>query len=105
MPAGLLESELFGHVRGAFTGAIASHTGQLTLADGGTLFLDGIGDMPLELQPKLLRLLQEREFEPVGSTRTTRVDVRFIAATNRDLWKMVHDRSFHDILDYRVSSF
>jgi formate hydrogenlyase transcriptional activator len=105
MPAGLLESELFGHVRGAFTGSIASHTGRLTLADGGTLFLDGIGDMPLELQPKLLRLLQEHGFETVGSTRTTRVDVRFIAATNVDLWQMVQDRKFREDLYYRLNSF
>jgi formate hydrogenlyase transcriptional activator len=105
MPSGLLESELFGHERGAFTGAVASHLGRFALADGGTLFLDEIGDMSLDLQPKLLRVLQEHEFEPLGSTRTTRVDVRVVTATNRDPRQMVRDREFREDLYYRLNIF
>jgi len=94
IPTGLLESELFGHERGAFTGAIAQRIGRFELADRGTLFLDEVGDIPLELQPKLLRVLQEQEFERLGSTHTRRVNVRLVAATNADLSKMVEDRQF-----------
>src|ERR1700675_3377679 len=105
MPAGLLESELFGHERGAFTGAINSHVGRFALADRGTLFLDEIGDMPLELKPKLPPVFVEREFEAVGSTRTTRVDVRVVAATNQDLKRMAQDREFREDLYYRLNVF
>jgi formate hydrogenlyase transcriptional activator len=98
IPSGLLESELFGHERGAFTGAITQKTGRIEVADQGTLFLDAIGDIPLELQPKLLRVLQEREFERLGSTRTKKVDVRVVAATHRDIEDMVLKKNFAVIL-------
>src|ERR1700704_1631820 len=105
IPTGLLESELFGHERGAFTGAITQKIGRLELADKGTLFLDEVGDIPIDIQPKLLRALQEREFERLGSTRTQKVDIRLVAATNRDLEKMIESREFRSDLYYRLNVF
>ncbi len=103
IPSALLESELFGHERGAFTGACTQTKGRLQMADGGTLFLDEIGDMPLELQPKLLRALQEREFERLGSTQTVRVNARVVAATNQDLEQLVSKKLFRVDLFYRLN--
>jgi formate hydrogenlyase transcriptional activator len=103
IPGALLESELFGHERGAFTGAWAQSKGRFQMADGGTLFLDEIGDMPLELQPKLLRVLQEREFERLGGAQTVRVDVRVVAATNQDLGQLVSRKLFRADLFYRLN--
>jgi formate hydrogenlyase transcriptional activator len=105
IPTGLLESELFGHERGAFTGAISQRIGRFELANGGTIFLDEIGDIPVELQPKLLRVLQEQEFERLGSTQTIHVNVRLVAATNRNLEEMVAARSFRTDLFYRLRVF
>jgi formate hydrogenlyase transcriptional activator len=105
IPTGLLESELFGHERGAFTGAIAQKIGRLELADQGSLFLDEVGDIPVDIQPKLLRALQEREFERLGSNRTKKVDVRLVAATNRDLETMMENREFRSDLYYRLNVF
>src|SRR5258706_11992486 len=105
IPTGLLESELFVHEKGAFTGAITQKMGRLELADQGTLFLDEVGDIPIEIQPKLLRALQEREFERLGSTHTKKVNVRLVAATNRDLEKMIAAREFRSDLYYRLNVF
>jgi formate hydrogenlyase transcriptional activator len=105
IPTGLLESELFGHEKGAFTGAIIQKIGRMELADGGTLFLDEVGEIPLELQPKLLRVLQDQEFERLGSVRTIKVDVRLVTATNRDLARSVAEREFRSDLFYRINVF
>jgi formate hydrogenlyase transcriptional activator len=105
IPLGLLESELFGHEKGSFTGAIAQRIGRFELAHKGTLFLDEVGDIPLELQPKLLRVLQEQEFERLGSTRTQRVDVRLLAATNANLSQLVAEKKFRRDLYYRLNVF
>jgi PAS domain S-box-containing protein len=105
LPAGLVESELFGHEKGAFTGAIARRVGRFELADGGTLFLDEIGELPADAQAKLLRVLQEREFDRVGGTAPIQVDVRVLAASNRDLLQMVREKTFRDDLYYRLSVF
>jgi formate hydrogenlyase transcriptional activator len=105
VPTGLLESELFGHEKGAFTGAISQQIGRFELAHKGTLMLDEIGDIPMELQPKLLRALQEQQFERLGSSRTIRVDIRVIAATNRDLHELLEQRQFRQDLYYRLNVF
>jgi formate hydrogenlyase transcriptional activator len=105
LPTGLMESELFGHEKGAFTGAIAQRIGRFEVANGGSVFLDEIGEIPLEVQPKLLRVLQEREFERLGGSKTLRTDARLIAATNRDLEAMVREQKFRSDLYYRLNVF
>jgi formate hydrogenlyase transcriptional activator len=105
IPSALLESQLFGHERGAFTGAVTQTTGRFQAADHGTLFLDEIGDLPLELQPKLLRVLQEKEIERVGGGRSLQIDVRVVAATNQDLWQMVQEGKFRADLYYRLNIY
>src|SRR6185437_619763 len=105
IPTGLLESELFGHEKGAFTGAVSRKIGRLELAHKGTLFLDEVGEIPLEIQPKLLRVLQDQEFERLGGTRTLRVDVRLVAATNRDLEQSIAEKEFRSDLFYRLNVF
>src|SRR5439155_14623348 len=105
IPLGLLESELFGHEKGSFTGAIAQKIGRFELGHKGTLFLDEVGDIPVELQPKLLRVLQEQEFERLGSIKTIHTDARLVAATNRDLGVMVNEREFRGDLYYRLNVF
>jgi formate hydrogenlyase transcriptional activator len=105
IPSGLLESELFGHEKGAFTGAVSRKLGRLELADRGTLFLDEVGEIPLSLQPKLLRVLQDQEFERLGGTQTLKVNFRLLAATNRDLLQSVKDREFRSDLYYRLNVF
>jgi len=105
MPMGLLESELFGHEKGAFTGAVTRKIGRMEVADGGTLFLDEVSEIPMELQPKLLRVLQDQEFERLGSTQTQKVSVRILAATNRNLEERVSQREFRSDLFYRLNVF
>ena len=105
MPSGLLESELFGHEKGAFTSAVSQKIGRIELADKGTLFLDEVGELPLELQPKLLRVLQDREFERLGGVRTFHVDVRIISATNRNLQEDIAQKKFREDLFYRLNVF